>query len=279
MQIHKTEITTGILILGTVAGFLGLLVILGMPGLLTPLNTYLIYYDNAAGIRPGAPVLQAGREIGKVTTLSAVPLEERPAGHPECEVSVEVQVKRSAVIYRNMTVRLAQQGMMGLQEIDFVHGDIGSGLAENHADFIGTRVPNVSEAVEGMVADVKRLTGPDSDLGHTINNLRGLTEPDSSLALTLDNLKDLTGQNADLALTLHKANTFMQTLNDSKMTDVIRNADQFTDTIKRQPWRLIWPSTKTYPDDPPEETRVSKKATPTVPALKTTHSLAAIKHA
>jgi ABC-type transporter Mla subunit MlaD len=277
MQIHRTEITTGILILVTVVGFLALLVIIGMPGLLTPLNTYRIYYDNAAGIRPGAPVLQAGREIGKVTALSAVPLEERPAGHPECEVSVEVRVKRSAVIYRDMTVRLAQQGMMGLQEIDFVHGDIGSGLAENHADFIGSRVPDVSEAVEGMVADVKRLTGPDSDLGHTIKNLRSLTGPDSSLALTLDNLKGLTGPHADLALTLQKAKTFMQTLNDSKMSDVIRNADQFTDTIKRQPWRLIWPSTKKYPGDPVEPDE-SKKTVPTAPNVKTNTSLAVVQH-
>jgi ABC-type transporter Mla subunit MlaD len=276
VQIHRTEITTGILILVTVAGFLALLVIIGMPGLLTPLNTYQIYYDNAAGIRTGAPVLQAGREIGKVTALTAVPPEKRPQGHPECEVLVEVQVKRSSVIYHDATVRLAQQGVMGLQDIDFVHGDIDSGLAENHADFIGTRVPDVGEAMEGMVADVKRLTGPDSDLGHTIKNLRSLTEPDSSLALTLANLKDLTGPNADLALTLHKAKTFMQTLNDSKMSDAIKNADQFTDTIKRQPWRLIWPATKTYPDDPikPRET---KKAPPTAPAVRTPTSLAAIK--
>jgi ABC-type transporter Mla subunit MlaD len=276
MQIRRTEITTGILILVTVAGFLALLVIIGMPGLLTPLNTYQIYYDNAAGIRTGAPVLQAGREIGKVTALTAVPVEERPEGHPECEVLVEVQVKRNSVSYHDATVRLAQQGVMGLKDIDFVHGDIESGLAENHTDFIGTRVPDVSEAVEGMVADVKRLTGPDSDLGHTIKNLRSLTEPDSSLALTLDNLKDLTGRNADLALTLHKAKTFMQTLNDSKMSDAIKNADQFTDTIKRQPWRLIWPSTKIYPGDPAEP-RETPKATPTAPAVKTPTSLAAIK--
>jgi ABC-type transporter Mla subunit MlaD len=277
VQIHRTEITTGILILVTVAGFLALLVIIGMPGLLTPLNTYQIYYDNAAGIRTGAPVLQAGREIGKVTALTAVPLEKRPPRHPECEVLVEVQVKRNSAIYHDATVRLAQQGVMGLQNIDFVHGDIDSGLAENHAHFIGTRVPDVGEAVEGMVGDVKRLTGPDSDLGHTIQNLRGLTEPDSSLALSLANLKDLTGQNADLALTLHKAKTFMQTLNDSKMSDAIKNADQFTDTIKRQPWRLIWPSTKMYPDDSvePHET---KEAMPAVPAVKPPASLAAIKH-
>jgi ABC-type transporter Mla subunit MlaD len=230
-----------------------------MPGLLTPLNTYQVYYDNAAGIRPGAPVLQAGREIGRVTALAAVPLEKRPAGHPECEVMVEVQVKRDSVIYRDVTVRLAQQGVMGLQELDFVHGDIDSGLAENHTDFIGTRVPDVGEAVEGMVADVKRLTGPDSDLGHSLKNLRALTGPDSSLALTLNNLKDLTGPNAHLAHT-------------------IKNAEQFTDTIKRQPWRLIWPSTKTYADDP-EKSPESKKTMPPAPVVKTPDSFATIKHA
>jgi ABC-type transporter Mla subunit MlaD len=278
MQIHRTEITTGILILVTGAGFLALLITIGMPGLLTPLNTYRIYYDNVAGIRPGAPVLQAGRAIGRVTALDAVPLEERPPGHPECEVSVEVQVNRGAAIYRDATVRLAQDGLMGLKQIDFVHGDIASGRAENHTDFIGTRVPDVNEAVEGMVADMKHLTGPDSDLGHTIKNLRGLTDPDSSLALTLANLRNLTGPNADLALTLHKTRTFLQTLNDSKMSEVIRNADQFTDTIKRQPWRLIWPSTKTYPDEP-RETPAGKKTAPPAPPLKTTPSLAALKHA
>jgi ABC-type transporter Mla subunit MlaD len=277
MQIHKTEITTGILIVVTVVGFLALLVIIGMPGLLTPLNTYRIYYDNAAGIRPGAPVMQAGREIGKVTALAAVPSDERPPGHAECEVSVEVQVKRDAMIYRDATARLAQEGMMGLQDIDFVHGDIESGRAENHTEFIGTRVPDVSEAVAGMVADVKHLSGPDSDLGHTIKNLRSLTEPDSSLALTLDNLKALTGPNADLALTLRQSRTFMHTLNDSKMSDVIRNADQFTDTIKRQPWRLIWPSTKTYPDAP-KETPESPRAAPPAPVAKTPTSLVALKH-
>jgi len=35
-----------------------------MPGVIKPLNTYRIYYDNANGIRPGAPVLlAAGKSV------------------------------------------------------------------------------------------------------------------------------------------------------------------------------------------------------------------------
>ena len=214
MQIHKNEITTGILVLVTFGVFLALLVVIGMPGLIKPLNTYRIYYDNADGIRPGAPVLLAGREIGKVTGLkSPVPMDQRPQGHPDYEASIDVEVAKDAQVFRTVTVHLTQQGLMGQEVIDFVQGDETSGLAENHTEFVGARVPEISE----MMADnVKRLTGPDSDL----------------------------------ALTIKNAKTFMETLNSSQVPQVIQNAEQLTDTLKREPWRLLWPATKSYAGDP-----------------------------
>jgi len=215
MQIHKNEITTGILVLVTFGILITVLVVIGMPGVIKPLNTYRIYYDNANGIRPGAPVLLAGREIGKVTFLqSPVPLEKRPNGHPTFEVAIDVQVERHAEVYHAVTVHLTQQGLMGQMVIDFVHGDANSGLADNHTEFVGERVPDISEAVSD---NMKRLTGPDSDL----------------------------------ALTIKNAKTFMETLNHSQIPQVIKNTEQFTDTLKREPWRLLWPGTKSYPGDEP----------------------------
>jgi hypothetical protein len=101
---------------------------------------------------------------------------------------------------------------MGQMVIDFVHGDESTGLAGNHAEFVGERVPDISEA---MADDMKHLTGPDSDL----------------------------------ALTIKNAKTFMETLNNSQIPQVIKNTAQFTDTLKREPWRLLWPATKSYPGD------------------------------
>src|SRR5271156_3305472 len=140
MQIHKNEITTGILVLVTFGALIAVLVVIGMPGVIKPLNTYRIYYDNADGIRPGAPVLLAGREIGKVTDLkSPVPMDQRPQGHPDFEVSIDVEVAKDAQVYRSVTVHLTEQGLMGQEVIDFVHGDETSGLAENHTAFVGER--------------------------------------------------------------------------------------------------------------------------------------------
>jgi ABC-type transporter Mla subunit MlaD len=214
MQIHRNEITTGLLVLVTFGILLVVLAIIGMPGIIKPLNTYRIYYDNANGIRPGAPVLLAGREIGKVVALeSPVPMEKRPAGHPDYEVSIDVQVDRNAQVYRNVTARLAQQGLMGQQAIDFVRGDVASGLVDNHAEFVGERVPDLTEAVNGTL---KRLAGPGSDLEGTI-----------------------------------------------------KNAKQMTDTLKHEPWRLIWPSTKEYPGEKnSDEAQKQENQKPAVPKKK-----------
>jgi len=48
---------TGLLVIGTVAVLAFVLVLLGAPGLFRPLVTYKIYFDNAAGIKIGAPVM------------------------------------------------------------------------------------------------------------------------------------------------------------------------------------------------------------------------------
>ena len=233
MQIHKNELTTGILVLVTLGILIAILVVIGMPGVIKPLNTYRVYYDNANGIRPGAPVLLAGREIGKVTVLeSPVALDKRPKDHADYEVSIDVQVAKDAAIYQNATARLTQQGLMGQQVIDFVRGDESAGLAKNRAEFIGDRVPDITESVS-------------------------------------ENMKQLTGPESDLALTIKNTKTFVEMLNKSPIPQVIENAERFTDLLKKEPWRLFWPSkppaaddASKRPDNKPEEKRPSRTAAP-----------------
>ena len=59
MQLRRNEILTGLLVLGTVAVLTFILILLGAPGLFRPLVIYKLYFDNAAGIKLGAPVLLA----------------------------------------------------------------------------------------------------------------------------------------------------------------------------------------------------------------------------
>lgn len=238
MKIRKNEFATGLLVLVTLAILVGALVFLGMPGVIRPLNTHRIYFDNAKGIRPGAPVLLAGREIGKVKALeSPVPKNKRPADHPDYEVAIVVRVDRDASIYNNTTVQLTQEGLMGQMVIDFVKGDESSGRAEDGKEYVGQRIPDLSESVSDQI---KRLTGPGSDLAETIRNAKEMMEK-----INQPELKEI----------VLNAKEVTEKINRQELGGIIKNAEQFTDTLKREPWRLIWPSTKKYGDEEPAEER------------------------
>ena len=127
MQLRRNEIMTGLLVLSTVAVLAFILIMLGAPGLFRPLVIYKLYFDNAAGINLGAPVLLAGRKVGQVKSLnSPVSREEAAAAVeaaanlgtvtgpgsaaagslPRFEVRIDVEVDRTALVYKNANVRL-----------------------------------------------------------------------------------------------------------------------------------------------------------------------------
>src|SRR5438270_6965946 len=134
MQLQRNEIMTGLLVIGTIAVVAFLLVLLGAPGLFRPLVTYKIYFDNAVGIKQGAPVLLAGRKIGQVQKLySPVSREEdqraqeaeaqirppdpkvspTPEGKLKFEVRIDVQVDKTALVYRDAHARMISLGLLG----------------------------------------------------------------------------------------------------------------------------------------------------------------------
>jgi phospholipid/cholesterol/gamma-HCH transport system substrate-binding protein len=345
MTIARNEIRTGLLVIVTVATMVGTLIYLGSPGVFVPQKTFDIFFDNASGLEPGAPVLLAGRRIGRVTTLhSPVPEKDRP--DPKLETLVEIEVEKSARIFKKVKARMALPSLLGKPVIDFTSGEEDSGLAEDGAIFVGERTPGLAEAVptilekldpvlakvtetldglkktadnlsnvtkegsdlpvalaefrkfgthlnelsgpdsslrhslqniekltgnEGKLAKsldhIHDLTGPDGDLAKAMANARAITGPDSDLAKTMTNAKDFTGklaENKDIDATLKNLREVSENLN-AKIDGVMdelhatgANLKQGSDTLKRQPWRLIWPTTKKYPE---EEQRVAERGT------------------
>jgi ABC-type transporter Mla subunit MlaD len=332
MQLRRDEILTGLLVVGTIAVIVGVLILLGAPGLFRPLVTYKIYFDNAAGIKLGAPVMLAGRKIGQVQKLiSPVSLEEdrraqeaaaaihppepnatpTPSdGRPKFEVRIEVQVDKSALVYRDTHTRLMQLGLLGEMAIDITQGTETSGRAHDGEVFAGERTPDFSEAASKMLEIIKpvaaeatstmkeleataqnlsRITDENSELNQALaqfksfgEHLVDLTAPDGSLTQSLDNIQQITEQltkNDNLSVTLQNFRESSEKLK-STMRDlepVGHNVAEFSETIKTQPWRLIWPSTKKSPGASPTPAasvgtitvRKSTKAKPTPTANPT----------
>ena len=295
---------TGLLVIGTIAVIAFILVLLGAPGLFRPLVTYKIYFDNAVGIKQGAPVMLAGRKIGQVQKLfSPVSSEEEkraeeaaatihssepnasptPAENkPKFEVRVDVQVDKSAKVYRDARARLTQLGLLGDMAIDITQGTESSGRAKDGEIFAGERTPDLGEAAARMLEVIKPVaaeaTNTMKDLQQTAQNLNRLTDENSELTLALgqfktfgEHLVDLTAPDSSLShslINIEKISTSL-TENDNieitlqnlrasseklkiTVTDlgpVGQNLKEFSETIKTQPWRLIWPSTKKYPQE------------------------------
>jgi ABC-type transporter Mla subunit MlaD len=316
---------TGLLVVGTVAVIVGVLILLGAPGLFRPLVTYKIYFDNAAGIKLGAPVLLAGRKIGQVQKLySPVSQEEDqraqeaaaqirppdakasaspPNGKPKFEVRIDVQVDKTAFVYRDSHARMISLGLLGEMAIDFTQGTEASGRAHDGEMYAGERSPDFSEAaakllevvepvaqeatktmkeLEATAQNLSHITDENSELNQALTqfktfgqHLSDLTAPEGPLSTSLANVQKITddlSKNDNISVTLQNFRNSSERLK-SIMNDLTpqlkesgKNLSEFTDTVKKQPWRLIYPTTKKYPDESatpaPDTITVRKSARP-----------------
>ncbi|HEY2123415.1 MAG TPA: MlaD family protein, partial [Chthoniobacterales bacterium] len=131
MQILRNEVRTGLLVLVTLGLVVSAVLYISSPGLFRPLKRFDVYFDNAAGIKPGAAVMLAGRKIGTVDNIqSPVPLNDRPEHKLNYEAMVRVQVAEDSQIYRETAVSMRSFGLLAELVIYFTNGNPESGLAE-----------------------------------------------------------------------------------------------------------------------------------------------------
>jgi ABC-type transporter Mla subunit MlaD len=303
MQLERNEVLTGLLVIGTIGVIAFLLVLLGAPGLFRPLVTYGVYFDNAAGIKPGAVVMLAGRKIGQVQKLYSplTPAEEKqaqqaaaamhspepnasPSPSSRFEARVDVQVDKDARLYRDAKAQMIQLGLLGDMAIDFTQGTKESGRAKDGDTFAGERTPDLGEAAAKMLEVIKPVaaeaTNTMKDLQQTADNLNHLTDQNSELNLALnqfktfgEHLSDLTASDSALSQSLNNIQKISTSLTDNDNIEVTlrnlrtsseklklvladlepvgENIKQFSQTVKTQPWRLIWPTTVKYPEASP----------------------------
>jgi ABC-type transporter Mla subunit MlaD len=302
------------------------LILLGAPGLFKPLVTYRIYFDNAAGIKLGAPVLLAGRKIGQVEKLySPISKQEAqeasqlfaaargptdpntpPNLQPRFEARIDVRVDKNAFVYKNANTRLITLGLLGETAIDITQGNEESGRAHDGQMFAGERVPEFGETIAKVIDIIqpvaKEASATLKELQTTANNLGKITDENSQLNMAIaqmrtfaENLTTMTASDSSLQLALKNVETISGNLNKIS-TDIAsnnnipitlanfrqsseelrstihslgpelgataQNVKELTDTVKHQPWRLVWPSTKKYPED--EQPQRTKSDTITV---------------
>lgn len=113
-------------------------------------------------------------------------------------------------------------------------------------------------ALRGTLENIKHLTGDDGKLAAAFAHIAQMTGPDSDLAKALAHAEKFTGKlenNKDIDEALHHLRSATESLDrqlkqlTSKLTATADNLKEGSNTLKHQPWRLIWPTTKKYPED------------------------------
>jgi hypothetical protein len=118
--------------------------------------------------------------------------------------------------------------------------------------------------LQNTVANLSKITDDDAPLTLALTqfktfteHLNELTAPDSSLTKSLAHIEELSNQltkNDNITVTLanfRESSAQLKTTLDElgpELKETISNTKDFTATLRAQPWRLIWPSTKKYPE-------------------------------
>jgi ABC-type transporter Mla subunit MlaD len=224
---------------------------------------------------------------------------------PKYEARIDVKVDKEAGVYKDAKARLITLGLLGETAIDFTQGNESSGRASDGEMFAGDRVPDFGESISKMLDIVKpvateatatlkelqtttqnlsRITDENSQLNMGlaqfrtfVENLTNMTARDSSLSIALKNIEKIStdlSSNDNIQITLQN---FRESSDKLKgiMGDLERlgpdlkesgaNVKELTETVKSQPWRLIWPSTKKYPQDQAAATESTTTRKPVKP--------------
>jgi ABC-type transporter Mla subunit MlaD len=105
--------------------------------------------------------------------------------------------------------------------------------------------------------NIEALSADDGKISQSFQHFAALTSPEGSLSMTLQNTEKFTANlsnNKDIDVTLRNFRLASEDLTrtltrlSEQFSVVGENLQQASDTVKRQPWRLVWPSTKKYPE-------------------------------
>ena len=153
-QLKWSQLKVGITVLvaSVTLGFL-LFLMSGTAGLFTPHLTVKSYFDNAEGLRVGAPVRLSGVDIGNVTRFSIV--HDKPL--TPVEITVKVSTKYGFGLRRDSVTSLETAGVLGETYLD-IDSSQAVGPQLQDGDTLPTQVhPDFNQVVRASQSTLQNM--------------------------------------------------------------------------------------------------------------------------
>jgi phospholipid/cholesterol/gamma-HCH transport system substrate-binding protein len=173
-EIQWSQLRVGALILVAMIVLVGLIVLMsGQSGGLFQRKLVLrSYFENAAGVKDGAPVTLEGVTIGNVTHVRVVP-NRNPT---PVEVTMQVGSEFEHDLHVDSTATIAQAGVLGDSYVDISSAHASGPPPANNAELKTSGSPSIQDVIrtsEDSITQVQVLTKKIEILTDSLNSNKG----------------------------------------------------------------------------------------------------------
>ena len=238
-EIQWSQLKVGTVVLVSVAILIALIFLMSgsTGGLFAPKLVLRTYFDNAGGLKNGAPVTLEGVTIGNVLRIRVV-----PAHSPKSvEVTMRIGEKSLGLLHNDSTTVIAQAGVLGDSYVDITSKKATGPPPANNSELRSVDTPSIQEVVNSSEVALQQITGLMGKIDtffDTVNSKKGtvgklMNDPElyNKLTKVTTNLETITRSMAGGEGTLGKLihdDTLYQKLNASvdKLNNITTELDQ-----------------------------------------------------
>jgi phospholipid/cholesterol/gamma-HCH transport system substrate-binding protein len=145
-EIQWSQLKVGALVLVGVAVLIGLIFLMSgsTGGLFSHKLTLRSYYQNASGLKNGAPVTLEGVTIGNVTQIHIVP-SRNPT---PVEITMQVNAKAAYGLHTDSTTSIQSAGVLGDSYVDITSESATGPAPANNAELKARNVPSIQAVID-----------------------------------------------------------------------------------------------------------------------------------
>jgi len=173
-EIQWSQLKVGALVLSAMAVLIFVILLMNSAagGVFAKKLTVRTYFDNAGGLKNGAPVTLEGVTIGNVMRIRVVP-ERAPK---PVEVTLRVGGNYAAFLHTDSTTTIAQAGVLGDSYVDISSVRAKGPEVQNNAELPSTEAPSlqgVITASQTSIEEITRLMRNSNKLVDSLNSTKG----------------------------------------------------------------------------------------------------------
>ena len=173
-EVQWSQLKVGVLVIVALAALTALVFLMAgsTGGLFTGKTTLRSYFENAAGLKNGAPVNLEGVTIGNVTQVKIEPSRKLTP----VEVTMKIGNKYRQAVRTDSTSSLETIGVLGDTVVDINSKSATGAPVQNNAELKTNETPNLSDVIkssQGTIEQLNTILAKVDHLADSLNSTKG----------------------------------------------------------------------------------------------------------